>query len=200
MPRQPSATTSGGIGVFVNSRGKLGTVVSSHRFKDDIRPMTEASAAIFSLNPVTFRYRQEIDPAATEQFGLIVEEVEKVNPDLVARDKDGKPYSVRYDQVNAMLLNEFLKEHATVQDLKKEIAALNVSLQQMSDQLKMPQIRAVSREPSVNTEDRAVKWCEVNCGINKSFAIARRARQHARTRVLPRRCTNLLSRFRQLIR
>ena len=76
--------------------------------------MTEASAAIFSLNPVTFRYRQEIDPAATEQFGLIVEEVEKVNPDLVARDKDGKPYSVCYDQVNAMLLNEFLKEHATV--------------------------------------------------------------------------------------
>jgi hypothetical protein len=114
MPRQPSATTSGGIGVFVNSRGKLGTVVSSHRLKDDIRPMTEASAAIFSLNPVTFRYRQEIDPAATEQFGLIVEEVEKVNPDLVARDKDGKPYSVCYDQVNAMLLNEFLKEHATV--------------------------------------------------------------------------------------
>jgi Chaperone of endosialidase len=82
--------------------------------------MAEASAAIFSLNPVTFRYKQEIDPAATEQFGLIAEEVEKVNPDLVALDKDGKPYSVCYDQVNAMLLNEFLKEHAIVQDLKKE--------------------------------------------------------------------------------
>ncbi len=120
------STASGGIGVFVNSLGKLGTVVSSCRFKDDIRPMAEASAAIFSLNSVTFRYKQEIDPAATEQFGLIVDEVEKVNPDLVARDKDGKPYSVRYDQVNAMLLNEFLKEHATVQDLKKEIAALKV--------------------------------------------------------------------------
>ena len=96
--------------------------------------MAEVSAAIFSLNPVTFRYKQEMDPAATEQFGLIVEEVEKVNPDLVALNKeDGKPYSMRYDQVNAMLLNEFLKEHAIVQDLRKEIAALKVSLEQISD-------------------------------------------------------------------
>ena len=128
------STASGGINVSVNSLGKLGTVASSRRFKDDIRPMAEVSAAIFSLNPVTFRYKQEMDPAATEQFGLIVEEVEKVNPDLVALNKeDGKPYSMRYDQVNAMLLNKFLKEHAIVQDLRKEIAALKVSLEQISD-------------------------------------------------------------------
>jgi len=119
-----------------------------------------------------------------------------VNPDLVALDKDGKSYSVRYDQANAMLLNEFLQEHATVQDLKKEIAALKVSLQQMSDQLKMN--RSCSWPRTVNAEDRAVNWCGVRA--YKSFVIARRARQHARTRVLPRRCINPLSRFRQLIR
>ena len=96
--------------------------------------MAEVSAAIVPLNPVTFRYKQEMDPAATEQFGLIVEEVEKVTPDLVALNKeDGKSYSMRYDQVNAMLLNKFLKEHAIVQDLRKEIAALKVSLEQISD-------------------------------------------------------------------
>ena len=73
--------------------------------------MDRASEALFALQPVTFRYKKEIDPAGTSQFGLVAEDVEKVNPDLVARDKEGKPYSVRYDQVNAMLLNEFLKEH-----------------------------------------------------------------------------------------
>src|SRR5205823_2081595 len=97
--------------VFVNSAGKLGTTTSSRRFKDDIKPMDQASEAILALKPVTFRYKQQIDPKGVPQFGLVAEEVEKVNPDLVVRDKEGKPYSVRYDQVNAMLLNEFLKEH-----------------------------------------------------------------------------------------
>ena len=77
--------------------------------------MDKASEALFALKPVTFRYKKEIDPAGTSQFGLVAEEVEKVNPDLVVRDKEGKPYTVRYDQVNAMLLNEFLKEHRKVE-------------------------------------------------------------------------------------
>jgi septal ring factor EnvC (AmiA/AmiB activator) len=105
------AASPGGMAVFVNSDGKLGTTVSSRRFKDDIKPMDTASEALLGFKPVTFRYKQEFDPTGAAQFGLVAEEVEKVKPDLVVHDKDGKPYSVRYDQVNAMLLNEFLKEH-----------------------------------------------------------------------------------------
>ncbi len=108
--------------MFVNSSGKLGTVTSSARFKQDIHSMDKASEAILALKPVTFRYKKELDPEGIPQFGLVAEEVEKVNPDLVARDRDGKPYTVRYDAVNAMLLNEFLKAHRTVQELKSTVA------------------------------------------------------------------------------
>ena len=95
--------------VLINGSNKLGTTTSSKRFKEEIRPMGEASEALFELKPVTFRYKKDIDPAGTSQLGLVAEDVDKVNPDLVVRDKEGKPYSVRYEQVNAMLLNEFLK-------------------------------------------------------------------------------------------
>jgi hypothetical protein len=104
--------------------------------------MDKASEVLFSLKPVSFRYKNEIDPAGTAQLGLVAEDVEKVNLDLIVRDKEGKPYSVRYDQVNAMLLNEFLKEHnacveehRTVEELKKEFAALTAGLQKVSAQL-----------------------------------------------------------------
>ena len=100
--------------VLVNSNNKLGTTTSSRRFKKDIKPMDKSSEALLALKPVTFRYKKEIDPTGKSQFGLVAEEVEKVNPDLLVHDKEGKPYSVRYDQVNAMLLNEFLKEHKRV--------------------------------------------------------------------------------------
>jgi len=86
--------------------------------------MAEASEALFAFKPVTFRYKKEIDPKGKSQFGLVAEEVEKVNPDLVVRDKEGKPYSVRYDQVNTMLLNEFLKEHKKVEEQQESIAQL----------------------------------------------------------------------------
>ena len=112
------ATVPLGVGVIVGTGGKLGTVVSSARFKDEIKPMAKASEAIHSLQPVIFRYKEQLDPDGIPQFGLVAEEVEKVVPDLVARDEQGKPYSVRYEAVNAMLLNEFLKEHRTVQQLK----------------------------------------------------------------------------------
>jgi hypothetical protein len=130
-------TSTGGTAVFINSSGKLGTTTSSRRFKEEIKPMEGVSEALFALKPVTFRYKKEIDPAGMSQFGLVAEEVETVNPDLVVRDKEGKPYSVRYDQVNAMLLNEFLKEHREVQELKKQVAALTAGLQKVSAQLEL---------------------------------------------------------------
>ena len=141
-------TVAGGVGVIVDANGHLGTVVSSERFKDSIKPMDKASEAILALKPVSFSYKHELDPAGIPQFGLVAEEVEKVNPDLVARDEQGKPYTVRYEAVNAMLLNEFLKEHAKVEQLKKDfeskiaeqqkqIAALAAGLQKVSAELEL---------------------------------------------------------------
>jgi Chaperone of endosialidase len=117
----------------IDATGKLGTVVSSRRFKHDIKPMDKASEAILALKPVTFHYKS--DAKNTPCFGLIAEEVAEVNPDLVVRNKDGDIYTVRYDQVNAMLLNEFLKEHSTVQELKKEVAALTATVNEQSSQI-----------------------------------------------------------------
>ena len=104
-------TAANGSAVFITSGNRLGTDTSSKRFKNDIKPMDQASEALLALEPVTFRYKKEIDPDRKSQLGLVYEDVEKVDANLVVRDKEGKPYSVRYDQVNAMLLNEFLKEH-----------------------------------------------------------------------------------------
>jgi endosialidase-like protein len=117
-------TSPGATAVYVNSLGKIGTVVSSQRFKEEIRPMDKASDAILALKPVTFRYKHELDPAGILQFGLVAEEVEKVNPDLVVRDAEGKVNTVRYEAVNAMLLNEFLKEHRKVEEQDVAIARL----------------------------------------------------------------------------
>ena len=117
------ATVSGGTTVFVNSNGKLGTITSAARFKDDITPMGKASEIILALRPVSFRYTKEIDPQGIPQFGLVAEDVEKVNPDLIIRDADGKPYTVRYEQINAMLLNEFLKEHRRVEEQNSRVEA-----------------------------------------------------------------------------
>jgi uncharacterized coiled-coil protein SlyX len=111
-----------GVAVKVNAAGQLGTAPSSVRFKENIKPMDKASEAIHALKPVTFCYKQELDPEGIPQFGLVAEQVEKVNPDLVARDAKGEVYTVRYEAVNAMLLNEFLKEHRTVQELKSTVA------------------------------------------------------------------------------
>jgi len=122
-------TSATGIPVLINSNNKLGTTMSSKRFKKEIRPMDKASESLLALKPVTFRYKEEIDPTGTTQFGLVAEQVEKVNPDLVVRDAEGKPYSVRYDQVNAMLLNEFLKTHSKMEEQEATIAHLKQELQ-----------------------------------------------------------------------
>jgi len=116
------ASVGNGLAVIIDSDGHLGTMVSSQRFKKEIKPMDEASQALFALKPVSFRYNKEIDPAGTSQLGLVAEDVEKVDPDLVVRDKEGKAYGVRYDQVNAMLLNEFLKEHRKMEELIARVA------------------------------------------------------------------------------
>ena len=137
-------TSASGIPVLINSSNKLGTTTSSKRFKEDIKSMDNASEVLFSLKPVTFRYKKDTDAGSTSQFGLVAEDVEAVNPGLVVRDKEGKPYSVRYDQVNAMLLNEFLKAHqkmeeqgATIAKQEKQIEALTAGLQKVSDQLEL---------------------------------------------------------------
>ena len=142
--------------MLVAANGHLGTVTSSARFKEEIKPMDKASEALFSLKPVTFRYKKEIDPAGTQQFGLVAEDVAKISPDLVVRDENGVVNTVRYDQVNAMLLNEFLKEHRKVQrqsgmlenqarkirdqettiaELKKEMETVVVMLKEQESQI-----------------------------------------------------------------
>ena len=136
-------TVASGVGVIVGTNGQLGTVLSSARFKEEIKPMDKSSEAILALKPVTFRYKEELDPDRIPQFGLVAEEVEKVSPDLVARDEDGKVNTVRYEAVNAMLLNEFLKEHrkveeqgATIAKQQKQIEALTAGLQKVTAQLR----------------------------------------------------------------
>ncbi len=126
-----------GTQVVVNANGKLGVATSSARFKEAIKPMGKSSEAILALKPVTFRYKNDLDPDKIPQFGLIAEEVEKVSPDLVVRDEAGKVNTVRYEAVNAMLLNEFLKKHRKVQELEKQIGALTTGLQKVNDQLEL---------------------------------------------------------------
>jgi hypothetical protein len=137
-----------GVAVIIDTTGHLGTTTSSARYKESIQPMDKASEAILALKPVTFRYKHELDPDGIPQFGLVAEEVEKVNPDLVARDEQGKPYTVRYDAVNAMLLNEFLKEHRTVTELKKEIAALTATVKQQSAQIQKVNAQLETSKPA----------------------------------------------------
>jgi hypothetical protein len=129
------ATVAAGVTVIVDAGGHLGTIASSARFKDQIKPMDKASEAILALKPVTFRYKREFDPECTPQFGLVAEEVAKVNPDLVVRDGKGDIYTVRYDAVNAMLLNEFLKEHKKVAELEGTVTSLVATMKEQGAQI-----------------------------------------------------------------
>jgi uncharacterized coiled-coil protein SlyX len=128
---------------------------SSARFKEAIKSMDNASETLFALTPVTFRYKKEIDPKSTAQFGLVAEDVEKVNRDLVVRDKEGKPYTVRYEAVNAMLLNEFLKEHREVAELtsivveqRKGMAAMAAQLKEQAAQIQKVSAQLEASKPS----------------------------------------------------
>jgi Chaperone of endosialidase len=131
------AVVPSGVGVVVGTNGQLGTATSSERFKEAIKPMGKASEAILALKPVTFRYKRKLDPDGIPQFGLVAEQVEKVNSDLVARDRQGKVITVRYEAVNAMLLNEFLKEHRKVQELEAAIAQQQKEIRAFAASLKV---------------------------------------------------------------
>jgi Chaperone of endosialidase len=124
-------TISGGAAVYVDSSGQLGVLSSSARFKQNVQSMGDASDVLLSLHPVKFQYKQSMDPKGTPQFGLVAEEVEKIDPDLVVRDAKNQVYTVRYEAVNAMLLNEFLKQHQTVEEQKTEIATLENRLNEL---------------------------------------------------------------------
>jgi len=140
--------------------GQLGTTSSSRRFKKEIKPMDKASETILGLKPVTFHYKS--DTTETPQFGLIAEEVTGVNPGLVVRDENGEIYTVRYDAVNAMLLNEFLKEHrkvqeqgrkaqeqeATITQLKKGMEVLTAQLKEQAAQIQKVSAQLEARKPA----------------------------------------------------
>ena len=144
-------TVASGAAVLVAANGHLGTATSSKRFKEEIKPMDKASEALFSLKPVTFRYKKEIDPVGTQQFGLVAEDVEKISPDLVVRDENGMVNTVRYDQVNAMLLNEFLKEHRTVKDQKQQMAAITATVREQALQIQKVSAELDVQKPATQT-------------------------------------------------
>jgi trimeric autotransporter adhesin len=155
-------TVARGLVVKVDSTGHLGTVGSSKRFKEAIKPMDKASEAVLALKPVTFHYKKELDPDGIAEFGLVAEDVEKINPDLVVRDNQGKPYTVRYDAVNAMLLNEFLKEHRaflkeerkvevqekTIAELKSGMTALAATVKEQASQIQKVSAQLEASKPA----------------------------------------------------
>jgi hypothetical protein len=154
-------TVARGVGVIIDTNGQLGTITSSERYKDAIKPMGKASEAILSMQPVTFHYKKELDPQAIPQFGLVAEDVARVDPDLVARDEAGKPYTVRYEAVNAMLLNEFLEDHrkveeqarineeqeTTIAEQRKQIAALAAAVKDQATQIEKVNAQLIARIP-----------------------------------------------------
>lgn len=158
-------TIASGDAVLVASNGHLGTITSSARFKDEIRPMDKTSEAIFSFKPVTFRYKKKIDPTGTQQFGLVAEDVEKVNPNLVTRDENGKVNSVRYDQVNAMLLNEFLKEHKIVQQLRSTVRKQEALI---AEQQKSFEATLAQEEKQIEALGSGLEKVSAQLGVSKS--------------------------------
>ena len=134
--------------VVVNQSGKLGVTTSSARFKDEIKLMDKASEAVLALQPVTFRYKKDIDPEGTRQFGLIAEQVEKVDSDLVVRDKEGKPFSVRYEAIKTMLLNKFLKEHTKTEKLEATVASLIATVKEQAAQIQKVSAELEASKPA----------------------------------------------------
>lgn len=171
-------TIPSGAAVLVAANGQLGTATSSKRFKEGIKPMDKASEALFLLEPVTFRYKREIDPAGRQQFGLVAEDVEKLNPDLVARDENGRVNTVRYEQVNAMLLNEFIKEHreveaqqATITQLKSDAAKQDATISELKEGMRVLTARL---------KDQAAQMQKVSARIDLNNALPRTVLNHRR--------------------
>jgi septal ring factor EnvC (AmiA/AmiB activator) len=162
-----------------DSNGRLDTVATSERFKEAIEPMDKASEAILALKPVTFRYKHELDPDGIPEFGLIAEQVEKVNPDLVARDADGKVYTVRYEAVNAMLLNEFLKEHRKVEKQEATITQLKSTMaQQQNDfQSALTQQQREIKALTASLKEQAAQIQKVSAQLELSRPASQLVRQ-----------------------
>ena len=168
-------TSANGLPVLVNSSNKLGTTTSSRRFKQGIKPMDGDSEALFALKPVTFRYNNEIDPEGRSQFGLVAEDVESVSPDLIVRDKEGNPYSVRYDHMNAMLLNEFLKEHKRAQELQGRITKQEASIadQRKDFETAIAQQRQEIQTLTAQLKEQAAQIQKVSAQVEMSKPAAR---------------------------
>ena len=152
-------SVASGRAVYADSDGKIGTLASSRRYKEEIKPIKQASEVLYRLKPVSFRYKKEIDRSHALSFGLVAEEVANVDPDLVTPDRDGKPETVRYEAVNAMLLNEFLKEHRNVESLKndfqatvaqqqKEIIALTATVKEQASQIQKVSAQLEASKPA----------------------------------------------------
>jgi hypothetical protein len=160
-------TVASGVGVIVGTSGQLGTVVSSARFKEAIKPMDKASEALLKLKPVTFHYKEKFDPDSIPQFGLVAEQVEKVNPDLVVRDEDGKVSAVRYEAVNAMLLNEFLKEHWEVKEQQSTIAELKATIAEQQKQIATQQATAAQQQKQIEALTSTVQKVSDQVALSK---------------------------------
>jgi hypothetical protein len=151
--------------VGINVNGQLGVRGSSARFKKDVKPMDKASETILALKPVIFRYTEELDPAGIRQFGLVAEEVEKVDSDLVVRDDKGKPYTVRYEAVNAMLLNEFLKDHKKVEEQQATIAQLRSTVAQQQKSL---EAKIATQEAQIGVLTAALQKVSAQLELSKA--------------------------------
>ena len=135
--------------VFVDSDNKLGTLFSTRRVKDDIKPMDKASESILALKPVAFRYKKEVERSGAIQFGLVAEEVAEVNPDLVILDAGGKPESVRYEAINAMLLNEFLKQYRKVEEQNRRIQEQETTIAQLKKEMETVVVRLKEQDSKI---------------------------------------------------
>jgi Chaperone of endosialidase len=151
------ASVASGRAVYVNSDNKIGTLVSSRRFKEEIKPMDEASDAVLALKPVTFRYKKKIEPNGSIMFGLIAEDVEKVDPDLVTRNEKGEAETVRYDAVNAMLLNEFLKEHRKVEEQSRKVEKQQTTISQLRSMVAKQEASAAKQEATIAKQQKQIE-------------------------------------------
>jgi hypothetical protein len=150
--------------VYVTADGRIGTLSSSRRYKEGIEPMNRASETLFALKPVTFRYKKAIDPASLLSFGLIAEDVAEISPDLITRDKNGKPQTVRYEAVNAMLLNEFLKEHRNGEQQDRKIEEQEARIAKQQKQIHM--LMAMVKEQAAQIQKVSARL-EVNKGVQQ---------------------------------
>ena len=155
------------MSVVVGADGKLGTVVSSQRFKEDVKPMDKASETILALQPVTFRYKKELDPESIPQFGLVAEEVEKINPALVARDEQGKVYTVRYEAVNAMLLNEFLKEHRKVEEQDRKVREQEATITRVTSVVASKDAAIAKQQQQIEALTTGLQKVSEELGVSK---------------------------------